>query len=107
MVARLPLLDHVLSLQVGALVHALHHVLDLLQLQPLQVLVLVQAVRQELLHTVRTQTTAEGEGDKASGPRTPPECTGCCLKHSFIQTQSDISQMLKQPVECIWKGKPA
>lgn len=71
MVPRLPLLDHVLSLLVGALVHALHHVLDLLQLQPLQVLVLVQAVRQQLLHTVQTQTTAEGEGRLVAVIRSP------------------------------------
>lgn len=61
-VPRLALLDHVLSLQVGAFVHALHHVLDLLQLQPLQVLVLVQAVRQQLLHTVHRQTAGGDEG---------------------------------------------
>lgn len=58
MVAGLALLDHALSLLVGALVHALHHVFDLLQLQPLQVLVLVQGVGQQLLHTVTH--TAEG-----------------------------------------------
>lgn len=52
MVPRLSLLDDVLSLLVGALVHTLHHVFDLLQLQPLQVLVLVQGVCQQLLHTV-------------------------------------------------------
>lgn len=61
----LPLLDHILSLQVGAFVHALHHVLDLLQLQPLQVLVLVQAIRQQLLHTVQRKT-AEGDGRPAA-----------------------------------------
>lgn len=52
MVPRLSLLDDVLSLLVGALVHALHHIFDLLQLQPLQVLVLVQSICQQLLHTV-------------------------------------------------------
>lgn len=52
MVPRLSLLDDVLSLLVGALVHTLHHVFDLLQLQPLQVLVLVQGVRQHPLYTV-------------------------------------------------------
>lgn len=51
MVSRLSLLDDTLSLLVVALVHALHHVLDLLQLQPPQVLVLVQGVGQQLLHT--------------------------------------------------------
>lgn len=51
MVSRLSLLDDTLSLLVGALVHAFHHILDLLQLQPLQVLVLVQGVCQQLLHT--------------------------------------------------------
>lgn len=54
-VAGLPLLDDVLPLLVGALVHALHHVFDLLQLQSLQVLVLVQGVRQQLLHAVDTE----------------------------------------------------
>ena len=54
MVPGFPLLDDVLGLLVGALVHALHHVFDLLQLQPLQVLVLVQGVRQQLLHAVGT-----------------------------------------------------
>lgn len=52
MVPRLALLDDVLSLLVGALIHTLHHVFDLLQLQPLQVLVLVQGVCQQLLHAV-------------------------------------------------------
>lgn len=52
MVPRFSLLDDVLSLLVGALIHTLHHVFDLLQLQPLQVLVLVQGVCQQLLHTV-------------------------------------------------------
>lgn len=61
MVTGLPLLHHVLSLQVGALVHALHHVFDLLQLQPLQVLVLVQGIRQQLLHTVQRQKEGDGK----------------------------------------------
>lgn len=55
MVPRLSLLDNILSLLVCALVHALHHVFDLLQLQPLQVLVLVQGVCQQLFYTVHTQ----------------------------------------------------
>lgn len=44
MVPRLSLLDDVLSLLVSALIHTLHHIFNLLQLQPLQVLVLVQGV---------------------------------------------------------------
>ncbi len=64
MVAGLSLLDDALSLLVGALVHALHHVFDLLQLQPLQVLVLVQGVCQLLLYTVHTQTTEQELGDR-------------------------------------------
>lgn len=55
MVPRLSLLDDILSLLVCALIHALHHVFDLLQLQPLQVLVLVQGVCQQLFYTVHTQ----------------------------------------------------
>ena len=50
-----PLRDDGLPLLVGALIHALHHVFELLQLQPLQVLVLVQGVCQQLLHTVHTE----------------------------------------------------
>lgn len=61
MVARLSLRDDVLALLVGALVHALHHVLDLLQLQPLQVLVLVQGLRQQLLDAVGDDHRGEGE----------------------------------------------
>ena len=56
MVPRLSLLDDVLSPLVRTLVHALHDVFDLLQLQPPQVLVLVQGVRQQLFHTVQTPT---------------------------------------------------
>lgn len=55
MVPRFSLLDDVLSLLVGALIHTLHHVFDLLQLQPLQVLVLVQGICQQLFYTVHRQ----------------------------------------------------
>lgn len=55
MVPRFPLLDDVLSLLVGAFIHALHHVFDLLQLQSPQVLVLVQGVCEQLLHTGHSQ----------------------------------------------------
>lgn len=55
MVPRLSLLDDVLSLLVCALIHALYYVFDLLQLQPLQVLVLVQGVCQQPFHAVHTQ----------------------------------------------------
>lgn len=64
MVPRFPLLDHVVSPLVRALVHALHDVFDVLQLQPPQVLVLVQGVRQQLLHTVQT-----GRGGSEVGAR--------------------------------------
>lgn len=60
MVPMLPLLDDVLSLLVGALVHALHHVFDLLQLQPLQVLVLVQGVCQQPLYAVTHRNRERG-----------------------------------------------
>ena len=56
MVPRLALPDDVVALLVGALVHALHHVPDLLRLQTAQVLVLDQGLNQELLHTVNTHT---------------------------------------------------
>lgn len=69
MVPRLSLLDDVLPPLVRALVHALHDVFDLLQLQPAQVLVLVQGVRQQLLHTVHT---ASEDKTGVKGRRWPP-----------------------------------
>ena len=49
--SRLPLLEDELALLEAPLVHALHHVSDLLHLQPFQVLILIQSFYQELLHT--------------------------------------------------------
>lgn len=69
MVPRLPLLDDVLPPLVRALVHALHDVFDLLQLQPPQVLVLVQGVCQQLLHTGQTGREDVSQGSKVIGTR--------------------------------------
>lgn len=51
-VARLSLLDDVTALWVAPPVHAFHHVFDLLGVQPLQKLVLIEGVCDELLLTV-------------------------------------------------------
>lgn len=72
MVPRLSLLDDVLSLLVSVLIHALHHVFDLLQLQPLQVLVLVEGICQQLLYTVTDSNRRK--------VREPSFTKCCCLK---------------------------